>query len=339
MKPVFAPLRIPLERRLQTAAVAITESLGLACLFSFILVAVFFPLFFAVVLLPYLIWALRDPAPCKGGRTRPGVRRSGFWRLVRDFFPISLVRSAPPEAFPKDRSYIFALHPHGILSVGAFINFSTEATGFGALFGGLEPHLATVRANFCVPLYRELLLALGLVDARKESLHALLRRPGTAVGLVVGGAAEALDSNPGQYHLTLNRRKGFVRLALETGAALVPVISFGEVDIWSQLPNPRGSLLRRFQEACMRALGFSVPFFWGRGVFQYAFGLLPRRRPITTVVGPPVELPPRPGAGAGPEEAEAWVEAAHGRYAAALRALFEGHAAALAPGADFRVVA
>jgi 2-acylglycerol O-acyltransferase 2 len=40
----------------------------------------------------------------------------------------------------------------------------------------------------------------------------------------------ALDARPGANDLTLGRRLGFVRIAMENGAKLLPVFSFGEND-------------------------------------------------------------------------------------------------------------
>ena len=58
---------------------------------------------------------------------------------------------------------------------------------------------------------------------------------GKTVVLVPGGAAESLDSRPGTADLTLQRRLGFVRLAIESGADLIPVFSFGETDAFDQV--------------------------------------------------------------------------------------------------------
>ena len=58
-----------------------------------------------------------------------------------------------------------------------------------------------------------------MCDASRESISFILNKkgPGNAVVLVVGGAAEALHARPGNYKLTLKYRKGFVKLALQTG--------------------------------------------------------------------------------------------------------------------------
>ena len=40
---------------------------------------------------------------------------------------------------------------------------------------------------------------------------------GQALVLIVGGAVEALDAVPNTLNLTLNRRKGFIKLALRYG--------------------------------------------------------------------------------------------------------------------------
>lgn len=50
---------------------------------------------------------------------------------------------------------------------------------------------------------------------------------GRGITIVVGGARESLDAQPHSLRLVLKRRKGFVKLAIRTGADLVPVLSFG----------------------------------------------------------------------------------------------------------------
>merc|ERR1711974_247061 len=101
----------------------------------------------------------------------------------------------------------------------------------------------------------------------------------------------ALEARPHASALILGRRKGFVKIALSTGTPLVPVFAFGENEVFDQVENPRGSLVRRLQEKITRTFGVSTPLFKGRGIFNYSFGILPRRNPLLTVVGSPIDIP------------------------------------------------
>ena len=65
--------------------------------------------------------------------------------------------------------------------------------------------------------------------------------------------------------------------------SLVPVFGFGENDLYKQVANPPGSRLRRFQMLATKLLTFSLPLFYGRGVFNYTFGFLPFRHPVNVV--------------------------------------------------------
>ncbi|KHJ81013.1 diacylglycerol acyltransferase [Oesophagostomum dentatum] len=84
---------------------------------------------------------------------------------------------------------------------------------------------------------RELLMLGGFIDCSKESIRYVLseKNTGKAVVLVVGGAEEALDAHPKLHKLKLLSRKGFVKEAIRSGASLVPVYSFGENDIFTQV--------------------------------------------------------------------------------------------------------
>jgi hypothetical protein len=63
----------------------------------------------------------------------------------------------------------------------------------------------------------------------------------------------------------------------------VPVISFGETDVYDQVPNPEGSWLRSAQELCRKVTGIAPVALLGRGLFQYSFGVVPQRRPVSTL--------------------------------------------------------
>ena len=64
---------------------------------------------------------------------------------------------------------------------------------------------------------------------------------------------------------------------------LVPVYCFGETNLFVQVPNTIGSKYNQFQVILMKLVGFTLPVFHGRGIFNYTMGLIPFRRPIDTV--------------------------------------------------------
>ncbi|XP_048450458.1 2-acylglycerol O-acyltransferase 2-A-like [Rhincodon typus] len=104
-------------------------------------------------------------------------------------------------------------------------------------------------------------------------------------------------------------------------ASLVPVFSFGENEVFDQVNNPKGSLLRKIQERLQKVMGISLPLFHARGVFQYSFGLMPYRKPIHTVVGKPIDVEKKEN----PTQQE--IDETHQKYIEELIKLFEEHKA------------
>jgi len=266
----------------------------------------------------YLILMRFDPAPTNGkGRRFEWLRTSRIFHYMRDYFPVNLVKTADLD---PSKNYIFGYHPHGIISVGAFINIATEATNWSGNFPGIKASLLTLGVQFSCPFWREVLLALGVADvSAKSCLNLLKQGKGSSICIVVGGAQESLASKPGTADLTLKERKGFVKIALTTGSSLVPVFSFGENDLWDQVDNSEGSLVRKVQDLMKKYITFTLPLIQGRGFFQYNFGLLPFRRAIHTVIGAPIDIPKIEN----PTIDQ--IDKYHQAYLTALKALYDAH--------------
>lgn len=109
-------------------------------------------------------------------------------------------------------------------------NLSLDIQPWLQLYPKIRPKLATLDSNLYVPFLREFLRFAGLISVTKESLlnHLCssndpkdpINRDGftsNVVAVIVGGAEEAMYSRPGNYVLVLKNRKGFVKLALQTG--------------------------------------------------------------------------------------------------------------------------
>ena len=317
----WAPLNVPVQRRLQTFMV-LAHTLSIASFLAVFFLLCTLPLLWPL-LLPYLIYVLFSKAGTDGTlRYRSEwLRRLPVWSLFASYFPARLHRS---QSLPPTRKYVFGYHPHGIISHGAFAAFGTEALGFSQLFPGITNTLLTLDANFRIPLYRDYALRMGLASVSRESCENLLSKGGPnkegmgrAITIVVGGARESLDAQPGALRLVLARRKGFIKLAIRTGADLVPVLAFGENELYEQFDPMAHPMIHKVQLAVKKVMGFTVPLFHARGVFNYDVGMMPYRRPLNIVVGKPimVQSMERPT----PE----YVDAIHEKYVEELERIWD----------------
>lgn len=297
----FAPLNVPLKRRLETLSAAVCFiyfAFGNFC--GYILTAYF--LFFTETMryfiLLYFVWMYYDWNKTDMGYKRRKVlnwMRNCVWqRYFCSYFPIKLVKTTDLD---PSKLYLFCNFPHGILSSGVYGAFATDAVGCKELFPGIEIKIVILDQHFKAPLFREYCRINCVVSSTSESLNQQLSMQpeapytGRATVLIVGGAAEAMECKPGTYRILMKRRKGFVRLALKNGTPLVPVCSFGETNLFDQVSFPEGSFMNKLQNYIRKKTGIAPVIPVGRGLFQYSFGIIPRRTPITVVVGSSMELP------------------------------------------------
>uniref|UniRef100_A0A7S3QSN0 diacylglycerol O-acyltransferase n=1 Tax=Dunaliella tertiolecta TaxID=3047 RepID=A0A7S3QSN0_DUNTE len=133
----------------------------------------------------------------------------------------------------------------------------------------------------------------------------------------------------------IKKRKGFVRMALQTGASLVPVMAFGETSLF-QIKSPApGSLVDRIQKLVKRLTGFAIPVLEGDGFWYGAkvLLLLPRCLPVTTIVGAPLHVSKWEGDVNNNPSFDSAVDKLHEEYCKALQQLWVEHKDKYAPRA------
>ncbi|KAL1872062.1 diacylglycerol O-acyltransferase 1 [Diaporthe australafricana] len=317
----WAPLKVPFKRRLQTVAVlfhCLCMGTTLSIFFAFCAIPLIWPLL--IIYLVSILFAT-DAVDGRLRRRKEWVRRLPIWKYFAEYYPAKLHKTH--DLLPT-RKYIFGYHPHGIISHGAWAAFATEALGFSDKFPGITNSLLTLDSNFRLPLYREYVFSMGVLSVSKESITNILTRGGRngegmgrAVTIVVGGARESLEAQPRTTRLIINERKGFVKLAMRTGADLVPVMAFGENDLYDQLDPHKHPWLHGLQRHVLRVWKFTVPLLHGRGIFNYDVGMMPYRRPLNIVVGRPVKVVQADN----PDNAE--VDRLHELYVEELRAIWD----------------
>ncbi|XP_076396900.1 2-acylglycerol O-acyltransferase 2-A-like isoform X2 [Megachile rotundata] len=284
----FAPLNVPLKRRLETLSVTLwyfTLAFGPSLGFIITGYLLFFTTTIRYYVLLYFLWMYYDWDTCnKGGRSTKltnMVAKSRWIQHVFDFFPVTLVKTTDLD---PNRNYLLCSFPHGIIPAGAAGSFQSESRGAKTLFPGLQLNIIVQYQVFKSPIFREIALAMGFISSSEESLdYQLSTKPKTPFTgrisvLIVGGAGEAMECSPGTNRVLVNQRKGFVRVALK----------HGETDTYDQVKNPYLSLVQHYFR---KNVGLVPLILKGRGFFQYSYGFVPHRVPITTVVGSPIEIP------------------------------------------------
>mmetsp|Transcript_51084 Transcript_51084/g.121366 ORF Transcript_51084/g.121366 Transcript_51084/m.121366 type:complete len:358 (-) Transcript_51084:30-1103(-) len=249
-----------------------------------------------------------------GGWRNEWFRGSRIWDLCQSWLDPVWIVEAPLD--PK-KKYIFAVAPHGIIGVCRLL---FEGTVWKRLFPSmtLRPRWCGATPQFLVPGCREFMLAFAM-DASKPYLQKELRS-GRSLLLLPGGTAELLLTDTSQdTKLVITDRKGFVKLAIQEDAEIVPIMVFGEKWCYNQflLPGP----LRKLLYSLFYLPGTLFMGCWGTLVPGYVrkdqFG---NGQPIKlgVVIGKPISKP------AG-KDVDVAVDEMHATFMDSMTGIFNGY--------------
>ena len=194
------------------------------------------------------------------------------------------VCAAPGAKFDREKRYVFGYAPHGLFPIGAAYLPCTPA--FKKVVNhAVDPSTLTASVVFQLPFLRDLLLWTGCRVVSRSTFVKVLRERGSVM-LVPGGQAELVEAYKAAKKedpalVVCSRHKGFIRLAVQENAAVVPVVAFGEV---TSLRN--AIVMPRLQRATYKLLGFPIPFLMAgkQGILP-----LPSKTGLRFVIGRPIE--------------------------------------------------
>ncbi|CAK4651788.1 hypothetical protein LEN26_016229 [Aphanomyces euteiches] len=244
------------------------------------------------------------------------AKPSRFMEAFARYFSFQLIRTVPLD--PKE-TYIFAYHPHGIMpGTVMWMQFTQQ---WHSLFPGIFAFPLSASIVHYFPGIRDAIQYLGAREVTRTTFsHAL--RAGESIFVVPGGQAELVESQPRVNQVRVyTGHKGFLRLALEHGTPVVPVLSYRESDILENIrfPAMQRWFIKRFALPCPH-----YPHGW--------LGLpIPHRVPVPVVVGEPLRVTQVE------HPTKEQVDALHAMYYESLKALFHQHKDAVRCS-DFQLV-
>lgn len=232
-------------------------------------------LHFAVVFsLPILVSAVLPPmaSPFLLSKLKPLLHYFDYEEIIEDK-PIDVRKSILEEK----KNYLCVFQPHGALSYTGIVSLVYNSNP--EFMGRLKTAVAD--AVLITPLVKHVLGIFGLISASKTSMVQTLKKPGVdgSVVLYVGGLAELFLSCEETERLYLKNRKGFIKLALQTGVDIVPVYLFGNTSVLSVYKN-------KFLVGLSRKLQASLTYIWGKFYLP-----IPRPNKLLYVSGQPLGLP------------------------------------------------
>ena len=177
------------------------------------------------------------------------------------------------EKFPKEGRLILAVH-HSLATYDGFLLGLEIFEKKNRLPKGLGDDLL-----FKLPVTKDLAPEIGLVPASHENAKELLENE-ELLAIAPGGMRESLRPSHERYNVRWGKRKGFVRLAIETGTPIVLAACPSADRIFKVYENPLTAL-------AYKKFKFPLPIFRGWGL-----SMVPRPVKLTHYLSAPI-IPPK----------------------------------------------
>jgi 2-acylglycerol O-acyltransferase 2 len=198
-----------------------------------------------------------------------------MWNFIQWYFPASITLE---NELDHKKQYIFCCFPHGPISANHLLTMTNGCEMQTKHYKGARRDLCA-SVLFTIPIFKDILIWLGCVDASPITAHYNMKK-GNSIFIYVGGEKEQLMSESGLHRIYLLERKGFVKLALQYGADLIPMYAFGENEVYTT-----SNILLDFRKWLQKSFSLGIPICFGRwGSF------LPHRKRLALEIGKPIEV-------------------------------------------------
>ena len=201
----------------------------------------------------------------------PSMLQSWMAAQVIKYFSFRFIYEEP---FHDHQAHIFVAPPHGVFPYGNILSMLVFPGMMGFPFKGLAASSA-----LRVPIFKQIMCSIGVIDASRSTARQALDE-GHSIGISTGGVAEVFQTNAEHECILLKERKGMIKLAIRTGAEIVPCYLFGNTKVLSCWAGEGIPGAHTVLERISRKVGFALILIYGRFMLP-----IPYRIPVLGVMG------------------------------------------------------
>ena len=226
----------------------------------------------------------------------------GMWLFSTIYFRAEVTGF---ERVPEDGPVLFVgNHSGGNMTPDSMVFM----LAFNTYFGVERPIYALAHSLVTSwPVIGHLAGKWGIITARPRAAEAVLDR-GHCVLVYPGGDVDAHRPWTARHDIRFDGRRGFLRIAKQTGAPIVPVVSVGGHDTYLPLTDGRriAKALRLDKLARLKVFPISLALPWGINIGDFG-GHVPAPAKIRMEVLEPIDVVERFGDDADSEDAYRYV--------------------------------
>lgn len=250
--------------------------------FGVILTSLTFGLLSSAILLLCIYGGIIRMAPIfKGIAHCINTLNPGLLERAKENIYKSFIVEYPYGVLPKT-PHIFTFHPHGVFSIANMLHIGTDFTEWSH-----KPIKGTVSDKIAYfPMGEEIIELGNFVVSNYESMKSVIDDD-NSLTVCMGGVREVLYIQPNKLSLTILKKQGIFRLAIETGKPLVPVITYGENELIDPLDTPLISSIQK--KIVPYGMAVLIPTIES---YKRWYNILrePLKEPIRTVIGKPIDV-------------------------------------------------
>ena len=146
---------------------------------------------------------------------------------------------------------ILLWHPHDLMTITSAIHNGFQITD--PLYTPTK--IVTLWIYNTIPVIKDFMRISNCISSDYQVIKNTLEKE--SVSLMLGGVKEILHADRKTIILTIKKRRGIFKIALETGCSIVPVITYGESDLFPPMNN---SFVNLTNQLLYSLLKIAIPF-------------------------------------------------------------------------------